>query len=162
MHTLYKLGCDQLAEADYERYEVSSFAREGRQCAHNLAYWEGADYLGLGPSAHSFMGGQRFANAASITEYMAALESGRRPRMTDESGAAERAAEAIMLGLRTSGGISREQFAARFDSRLEEYLDSKQYHVLIESGHLIPEKGRLRLSDEGICLADEITARLLK
>ncbi len=162
MHTLYKLGCDQMAEAEYERYEVSSFAREGCECIHNLAYWEGADYLGLGPSAHSFIGGRRFANAAGIAEYIDALESGRRPWTIDESGAKERAAEAIMLGLRISRGISRERFAARFDRRLEEYLDSNQYHILIESGHLIPERGRLRLSDEGIFLADEITARLLK
>ncbi|MDH4158185.1 MAG: radical SAM family heme chaperone HemW, partial [candidate division Zixibacteria bacterium] len=122
MHTLYKLGCDQMAEADYERYEVSSFAREGRQCIHNLAYWEGADYLGLGPSAHSFMGSRRSANVTGIFDYISALETGRRPRTTDESGAKERAVEAIMLGLRTSRGISRERFAERFDSRLEEYL----------------------------------------
>ncbi|RME24566.1 MAG: coproporphyrinogen III oxidase, partial [Candidatus Zixiibacteriota bacterium] len=159
---LYRGGCERLMEAGYDRYEVSSFARKGYECRHNLGYWEGADYLGLGPSAHSFMHGRRFANTADVQAYIKALLSARRPLVVDESGFESRMTEAIMLGLRTARGIDRERFRQRFGIPVEERLVREQYHILVESGHLLPDKGRLRLSDEGLLMADEITRRLIK
>jgi len=159
---LYKGGCDQMAEAGYERYEVSSFARPGFECRHNIGYWDGSDYLGLGPSAHSFMQGRRYANHSDLQGYIKALEAGELPQIEDDTGDEARVTEAIMLGLRTSWGINRERFNERFGVPLENRLNRKQYDLLIGSGHLIPDKGSLRLSDDGLCLADEITQRLLK
>ena len=160
-HGLYRGGAERLAEAGYVRYEVSSFARPGYECRHNIGYWEGADYLGLGPSAHSFMHGRRFANTADVREYARTLLSGRRPLVVDESGFESRMTEAIMLGLRTAQGIDRAAFQRRFGVPVEERLVREEYHILVESGYLLPEKGRLRLSDEGLLLADEITRRLV-
>ncbi len=159
---MYRGGCQRLTEAGYVRYEVSSFAKPGFECRHNLNYWHGGDYLGLGPSAHSFVNGQRFMNRASLSEYLGRLRESALPRTVDESGREERMTEAIMLGLRTASGISREMFSQRFGIPLEACLDRKQYEMLVRSGHLIPEKGSLRLSDDGIVLADEITRRLIK
>ena len=162
MFALYKGGVERLAEAGYNRYEVSSFAKEGKECRHNLGYWEGKDYLGLGPSAHSYMHGRRFSNSADVLKYSKTLLSGQRPIVPDESGHESRMNEAIMLGLRTSKGIDRRHFAERFGVAVEERLVRKQYDVFVESGHLIPDKGWLRLSDDGILQAEEITSRLIK
>lgn len=159
---LYQGGYNRLIEAGYKRYEVSSFARPGYECRHNLGYWEGKDYIGMGPSAHSFVERERFCNVSDLGEYIDTLQKGELPTTVDESGQEERMAEAIMLGLRTSRGISRAEFSERFGVPLEQKLDRQQYNMLIRSGHLIPDRGKLRLSDDGILLVDEITQRLVK
>ena len=159
---MYRGGVEKFTEAGYHRYEVSSLSKQGFECRHNLGYWEGRDYLGLGPSAHSFMNGKRFANSANLTEYISALTAGNRPVVNDDSGVQDRMVEAIMLGLRMAKGIDRHQFAARFGRSLESQLDSQNYELLCNSGHVVEEEGVVRLSEEGILLADEITRRLIK
>lgn len=158
---MYRGGCEKMAEAGYERYEVSSFAKPGHECRHNIAYWEGADYLGLGPSAHSFINGRRFANVASDREYISRLSKGERPIVVDESGVEERMTEAIFLGLRMARGVDRKKFFDRFGVAVEERLNRAAYDMFVESGHIIPDRGKIKLSDEGFFVADEITRRLL-
>jgi oxygen-independent coproporphyrinogen-3 oxidase len=131
-------------------------------CRHNLNYWTGGDYLGLGPSAHSFINGRRFSNVANLYEYMEVLEKGHRPTIDDRSGKKERIFEAIMLGLRTAQGIDRAQFEKRFSRPLSDVIDTRQCELFLNSGHLIDDDDYLRLSDEALILADEITRRLTK
>lgn len=159
---LYKGGCRQLIDSGYKRYEVSSFAKDGFECRHNMGYWEGGDYIGLGPSAHSFIQGQRYANIADINIYMQRLKQKQRPLVKERLSHDDRMLEAIMLGLRTARGIDRHQFASRFGVALDKKLDKEQYKIFLESGHLVSDSDSLRLSDEGIYLADEITRRLIK
>ncbi len=161
MLALYRGGVERLAEAGYERYEVSSFARPGFECRHNVNYWEGGDYLGLGPAAHSFVDNRRLFNVSNLVEWMESVSRGELAVQEDTSGSEQRITEAIMLGLRTSRGINREVFARRFGCALEECLDTEQYNLLVESGHVIPDRGYVRLSDDGLLVADEITRRLL-
>ncbi len=158
---LYRGSCQQLADAGYRRYEVSSFALDGYECRHNLRYWQGRDYIGLGPSAHSIIGDHHTAVVADVNEYIASLGRGIRP--LDESVADQdaRIVEAIALGLRTAAGIDRAHFASRFGVPIEQRLNRSQYDLLVSSGHLVPDRGKLRLSEEGIDMADEITSRLL-
>ena len=158
---MYRGGVEQMKEAGYRRYEVSSFAKPGYECRHNIRYWEGGDYLGLGPSAHSFINGRRFANVASDREYISTLQKNERPIIVDESGVEERAVEAIMLGLRMERGIDRKKFEERFGVTVESKFDKRAYDAFVESGHIIPDRGKIRLSDEGFFVADEITKRLL-
>lgn len=158
---MYQAGVERFCSAGYHRYEVSSFALPGHECRHNLGYWEGKDYLGLGPSAHSFMLGQRFANSADLDFYISELASGRRPMIADSSDTDHRMTESILLGLRTSVGINRAEFARRFGVALESRLDNTQLELFAASGHLIPERHALRLSESGMALADEITRRLI-
>jgi len=162
VHALYQAGYEHFKENGYERYEVCSFAKPGHECRHNLDYWTGGDYLGLGPSAHSFIGGRRFSNVANVYEYVESLEKGRRPTREDRSGPRERMFEAIMLGFRTARGIDRVQFEKRFGRPLSDAIDSRQYELLLNSGHLIDAGDYLRLSDDALILADEITRRLTK
>jgi oxygen-independent coproporphyrinogen-3 oxidase len=158
---LYRGGSEKFAESGYERYEVSSFAREGFECRHNIGYWTGKEYLGLGPAAHSFVAGERFFNPSHLGKYLSSLEAGQLPLERDESGPEERIVEAIMLGLRMSKGIDRRLFERRFGSSLETHLDMQQVKILTDSGHVIDDGGFLRLSDEGVYVTDEITRKLL-
>jgi oxygen-independent coproporphyrinogen-3 oxidase len=162
VHALYKAGYEHLSEAGYERYEVCSFARPGHECRHNLNYWIGGDYLGLGPSAHSFLNDRRYSVAPSLAEYLEALERDRRPLIEDRSGIDERMAEAIMLGLRTARGIDLARFEERFGRPLSEALDPDQFEMLLQAGHLLHEDDRLFLDVDSMLLADEIARRLLK
>ncbi len=66
---------DRLTAAGYEQYEISNHARPGRECLHNLAYWQAADYVGLGPSAFSTVGDQRWKNVSSTENYVSKIEN---------------------------------------------------------------------------------------
>lgn len=102
----FLLAHERLGAAGYEHYEVSNFARPGRRAVHNSAYWTGAPYLGLGPSAHGYDGRVRRWNTAAYTEWDRAVTAGEDPLdgaevLTD----ANRHAERVYLGLRTSDGL---------------------------------------------------------
>jgi oxygen-independent coproporphyrinogen-3 oxidase len=159
---LYQAGYERLTEAGWERYEVCSFARPGHECRHNLNYWTGGEYIGLGPSAHSFLDNRRYFNRPSLSEYLEALKDRRRPQEEDESGEQERMVEALMLGLRLAEGVNLAKFSQRFDRDIGDLINPEQYELLIESGHLIWDEEYLRLSDDALILADEITLRLVR
>lgn len=159
---MYRGGTTRLQDAGYARYEVCSFAKPGFEGRHNSDHWDGMDYLGLGPSAHSFMRKEQAANPSSLSDYVDILAEGRLPAMVDDSNSTERMTEAIMLGLRTTQGISRSRFSRRFGVPVEDRLDREQYELLLESGHLVSGRNRLRLSEEGISLAGQIAHRLLR
>lgn len=164
-----------LAAAGYVHYETSSFARPGRESRHNRRYWQGGDYLGLGPAAHSFWRGRRWANVASLERWLAGVEAGRLEREVDEDlnaglerggdggegepSAAEpsaaRYAEVLYLGLRSDAGLERGEL--RGDAgRLERFTAD-----LVEAGLARRSGDRLILTDAGHLVLDEIIARLL-
>jgi oxygen-independent coproporphyrinogen-3 oxidase len=102
----FLLAHERLTAAGYEHYEVSSYARPGHRAIHNAAYWSGAPYLGLGPSAHGFDGRNRRWNTAAYAEWSAQVEQGIDPLGgAEEIGADERLAEEVYLGLRTTDGL---------------------------------------------------------
>ena len=97
---------DALAAAGFEHYEVSNFARPGRRARHNSAYWSGAPYLGLGPSAHGFDGQTRRWNEPAYARWLPQVAGGRDPVVgCDPIDADARATEAVYLGLRTTDGL---------------------------------------------------------
>ncbi len=159
---MYKSGCEKFKDAGYVRYEICSFAKPYHECRHNISYWDGSDYLGLGPSAHSFIGGVRFYNSSSLKEYFSSLEKRELPREIDESGIEERISEAILLGLRTEWGVNKKKFFKRFEKDVFDYLDEVQVDRLQQSGHLIVDDEKLKLTDEGFFVIDEVTRLLVK
>lgn len=159
---MYKSGCEKFKKAGYVRYEICSFAKPYHECRHNISYWDGSDYLGLGPSAHSFIDGVRFYNCSSLKDYFESLEKRELPREIDESGIEERISEAIMLGLRTEWGVNIKKFFKRFGSDLFDYLDEGQVEILQQSGHLLVDDEKIKLTDEGFFVIDEVTKRLVK
>lgn len=153
----YLWAVEALVPAGYAHYETSSFARPGRESAHNSRYWTGGNYLGLGPGAHSFWNGRRWANVASLEHYQRGVEGGRLVRELDEvPDGLSRYAETLYLGLRSSHGLARRELSgepghvARFTAELE------------RSGLARESQGRLLLTGEGHLVLDEIVARLLR
>jgi oxygen-independent coproporphyrinogen-3 oxidase len=136
-----------LAEAGIAPYEISNFAKAGRESRHNLAYWRGADYLGLGPSACSTIGGERWRNVANTPAYIERVDRGESVReereILDE---ATRSRERIMFGLRMREGVRRAEFAGA-DAELGR---------LAKDGLAFEEAGRVFLTPRGQLVADSV------
>ncbi len=147
----YMTACTALESAGYAHYEISNFARGGHECVHNLVYWRGAEYLGLGPGAHSMVGGERYHNAPSLDAYLG--QSGEFPRalrVEDPRDDGERNLEALMLGLRTSDGVAIASIPGG-----SEALDG-----FVRDGLARRDRTRMRLTDHGYLLLNEIVHRL--
>jgi oxygen-independent coproporphyrinogen-3 oxidase len=148
----FERGVELLSAAGYGQYEISNYSRPGRECRHNLAYWEGADYLGLGPSAWSTIGERRWQNVPDTAAYVRAMQTGVRPLRNEEIlPAATREAEKIAFGLRMNAGLDPARLAARHDL----------VTGLREEGLLEDHGPRVRLTPRGRLLADEIAAELM-
>jgi oxygen-independent coproporphyrinogen-3 oxidase len=138
----------------FEHYEISNFARPGRRARHNLAYWKNADYLGLGPSAHSHSGGRRWKNVSSLHKYAEILDNDRLPiEWTEELTAEQKGLEAWMLALRLDEGFPAEW--------LQTPLQRGRSERFLAEGLLEPVgTGRLRLTPRGFALSDQVIAAL--
>ena len=144
---LFDLTLDRLEAAGYEGYEISNHARPGRECLHNLAYWQGADYLGLGPSAFSTCGPSRWQNVADSQEYAARIFSGQSAvGFREELDAATRLSERIAFGLRTNRGVPIPLLDP-WQAVVDEYLSE---------GFFIREGGCIRLTRKGKLVADTL------
>ena len=100
---------DRLAAGGYPQYEISNYAAAGNECLHNLAYWEGADYLGLGPSAFSTAGDRRWQNVPDTASYIARIGAcGTAESFTETLPPETRRGERIAFGLRTRFGVAPE------------------------------------------------------
>jgi oxygen-independent coproporphyrinogen-3 oxidase len=128
-------------------YEISNFARAGFESRHNLAYWRGADYLGLGPSACSTIGATRWRNVPDTKAYGERIARGESVREEKETlDTATRSRERIMFGLRMREGVALEEFGGA-TSPLEE---------LAANGLAFEEAGRVRLTSRGQLVADSV------
>ena len=152
----------ELSNHGYFRYEISSYALPGYECRHNLRYWDGGDFLGLGPAAHSFIGDNRFANVSDLKTYLERLARKERPLVFDTGSREARIYETIMLALRTARGLERKYFRHRFGVSVEQVLDDRSFRAMVESGLIDPEGDRIKLTEHGFPLADEIIRRLVK
>lgn len=150
---LFEFTADFLLAAGYPPYEISNFARPGRECAHNLAYWRGADYLGLGPSAFTTVGERRWSNVRDTAEYNARIARGERAEDFAEAiSPATRRAESIAFGLRTRDGIPAEWLAGQEAAVAE--------HTAL--GLMTPQPGeRLALTARGRLLADMVAGAFI-
>jgi oxygen-independent coproporphyrinogen-3 oxidase len=148
---MYLLCHDVLSDAGYEHYEISNFALPGFRCRHNEGYWTGAAYLGLGPSAHSFIAGRRSWNVSDVWAYIDVLSQGRFPGAGEEIlDDGQRMLERLALGLRTQEGVAVSSLNGKQDFMAD----------LADAGLAILRNGRLRLTARGFLLADEVAARL--
>jgi oxygen-independent coproporphyrinogen-3 oxidase len=164
---MYERTMEWLAACGYEQYEVSNYALPGFRCRHNCAYWSHADYLGFGPSAHSFWKpneprrGRRWWNVSDLPAYTEMLSRGVLPLASEEDlGPREFAQERILLGLR-SGGLDLGRLAADLGYDLPHRQDSVIRWV-VEEGFAVREGHALRLTPKGYVLCDEISSRLAR
>jgi oxygen-independent coproporphyrinogen-3 oxidase len=148
------------AEAGFEHYEVSNYARPGHRSRHNQRYWRWEEYLAAGPGACGFLGAVRYGNVKPVERYAALVEAGQLPVASHEVLTPRQAlAERLMLGLRTRDGVPTERLTERCAlerGRLPEVLDAWR-----ERGLLTEHAGRARLTEAGFLLSDALFTELL-
>src|SRR5262249_43757563 len=110
---LYEEAADRIEKHGFEHYEISNFARPGFRSRHNLKYWTNQEYLGFGPSAHSYMGESRWENGRDLRTYLATGGIGV-ARVVDDPSRAKRAFEALVSGLRLAEGVDLGGLRARY------------------------------------------------
>ena len=133
---MFESGIETLAAAGYRHYEISNFAKPGRECAHNIAYWEGKDYIGLGPSAVSTVGLRRWTSGGG--------EEPLTPQV--------RQAERVAFGLRMIEGVPAELVRGRWDAEVA---------GLLRESLVCWNDGRLRLTHRGLLFADAVASEFV-
>jgi oxygen-independent coproporphyrinogen-3 oxidase len=145
----FAMTMDFLSDHGFAQYEISNYTRPGRECLHNLAYWYGKDYLGLGPSAFSTIGRRRWQNIADTQSYIARIGLQDSIRTFEEHlEETTREAERIVFGLRTRNGVLRSKIV----QQQSELAD------LEKAGYLEAAGDYVRLTRAGRLVADEIGA----
>lgn len=158
---MYMEGAELLESAGYIHYEISNFSRMGFQCRHNVGYWEGRDYLGLGPSATSTLSGRRWSNSPSTLEWTAAVKSGAPDAEAEELGIGTRVLELMMLRLRTARGL---RVKAYHELTGRDFLhDHKKLIQALHNRSLIRiRNGYLRFTRSGMLVSNSILGKLFE
>lgn len=162
---LYEITIETLCASGYQQYEVSNFALQGFECRHNINYWNHANYLGFGPSAHSFWKdstttGKRWWNARSVQRYCETLMREESPVAGSEIIDRQKFFhEEIFLGLR-SGGLNTAKLEQLFGAAI---FDSKKnlLHAIMQEGLARQRNGLITLTPKGYALCDEISGTLI-
>jgi oxygen-independent coproporphyrinogen III oxidase len=155
---LYESTIGYLAEKGFNQYEVSNFAKDGYECVHNLAYWRYRDYLGLGPSSHSFMNGKRWWNYKSLKRYILEINKNSLAESSSEIPTDyQKIEEYTMLALR-SNGINLKETEDKFGP--EWYTHNKNFIAALETdGFIRKENHLIKLTSKGYPICDEIIAK---
>ena len=167
-YSMFRRGRSYLKEHGYSHYEISNFAKEGKESKHNYKYWKCEEYIGVGVSAHSYYGGKRYARITDVDRYIYYLCGEETPNLTDiivassveEITPAVLEVEYVMLGLRTHRGVVKAEykkkfgidFDAKYTERIREYADA---------GFIINTEKKCRLSAEGMYVSNRILADIL-
>jgi len=158
---MYLAAVDYLDRQGYVQYEISNFAKPGRESRHNLRYWLLRPYAGFGPGAHSDFGDVRYAWVRSLADYCRGIREGgdilsESERIDDR----DRDLEYLMLGLRTVRGVEKREFENRF--RLPFAPMEKVLERFAQSGHALCTGGRWHLTPEGFLLSNAIILEVLE
>ena len=168
----YEWTRERLARAGYVQYEISNWAKPGRECRHNLVYWRAEPYLGLGAGAHSFFVGRRMANVDAPNRYVDAVNESWDERQSTGRGELRQIAggetpdevtlraDAMILGLRLMRGVDLAEFAARFGISADDAFGPA---IAKHEGYGLLERveGRLRLTERGLLLSNEVFVDIL-
>jgi oxygen-independent coproporphyrinogen-3 oxidase len=157
---MYDILVKMLADADFEHYEISNFAKRGYYSRHNSNYWNLTPYLGLGASAHSFDGSIRRYNPSSIQKYTSNISESGIAYEEEQETLYEQFNEYIMINLRTMWGVNTQKVKTIFGEELRNHL-IKYSRRFIESGDLKEKENTIVLSEKGIMLSDYIIRTLM-
>jgi oxygen-independent coproporphyrinogen-3 oxidase len=148
-----------LQEAGYEHYEISNFAKPGFRSRHNTSYWQGKQYLGLGPSAHSFNGTARQWNIANNALYVQSLAKNMVTFEEEKLDAVQQLNEYIMISLRTTEGIDLGRLERQFGQKAHSAVMTSLQPYLLRNQCIVSEE-HIILTQEGKLFADGIAAAL--
>lgn len=152
----YLQAVDALAALGYQQYEISNFARGGAVARHNLKYWNGEEYLGIGPSAHSFADGRRFFFPRDLEGFLAADDPF---RLTVDDGAGGGAEEYVMLRARLTDGVRWDTLAKRYPAFNVEEL--RRRARALPPRLIVCDDGGFHLTTDGFLLSNSILSNLL-
>ncbi|VAX30919.1 Hypothetical radical SAM family enzyme in heat shock gene cluster, similarity with CPO of BS HemN-type [hydrothermal vent metagenome] len=152
----YKKSIQTLTEAGYQHYEISNFCKSGKECQHNLIYWNNGDTLGLGAGASSFLGGIRFKNYNLPARYIREIEATNTAvEFREQLKPSQAMGETLMLGLRLREGMNIRPFEERFQTSFHETYD-QVISSLTEKNLITLNNNRIALSAKGLFLADTV------
>ncbi|HUA33924.1 MAG TPA: radical SAM family heme chaperone HemW [Candidatus Binataceae bacterium] len=162
---MYEAVRSELPRRGYAMYEISNYARPGREAQHNLTYWHAETYLGIGAGAHSFArdgaGGRRWWNAKLPARYIGDIsDSGSAEGGSEFVDTRTAESEFVFLNLRLREGFALGAFASRFGRSFEDAFGT-QSDKLLDGGLLINDRGQLYLTDRGLELADSVFAEFI-
>lgn len=153
---MYRQCVEQLQQHGYHRYEISNFAKEGRESRHNLRYWLGKDYLGFGVAAYSCFEGERFGYSRDLSAFLQGADiTEERERLTET----DRYNEYVMLRMRLAQGIDAEEFRHRFGASPEERLPHLREWV--DGGLLRWDGSSLSFTDRGFFVSNAVLSEWL-
>jgi oxygen-independent coproporphyrinogen-3 oxidase len=159
---LYWRTVGALRKIGLERYEISNFARPGRESRHNAKYWDDVPFRGFGMAAHSYLDGRRFWNQPTFVGYCQSVEAEPPGPVAGERvlSPRERVAEALFTGLRRRQGVELTAFRARYGvDALMEY--GPALADPIDAGLVETAGERLRLTDRGVLVSNEVFQALV-
>jgi len=153
--------CGLLNDAGYGQYEISNFAKPGKESLHNINYWKGGNYLGLGVSAHSHVDGRRYWNVGRLKDYMDKVESEGNAKGGEEVLSPEmRLSEALLFGLRMNEGVDVGACEQRFECCLNEEQRQK-IEQFKDQGWLEQQGNMLKATASGRLVLDELAGYLV-
>ena len=159
---MYHTAVQILAEEDYHQYEISNFAKEGKESRHNRIYWQDEGYLGFGLGAHSYWEGKRFHNPYDLHTYMEQAENGNvSMEDVEELSLPDQYSEFMFMGLRLTEGIEKKRFAQRFGVDMEDVYGA-EIEKCKEEGLLEEKDGWLCLTERGLDLSNQVFMEFLK
>ncbi len=142
------------------QYEVSNFAKKGFECRHNLSYWKGCSYIGLGASACGFYMNNRYQNYDDVRKYMTSIEERKQPLLYEETIDIEKEKlEYVFLRLRTTEGIILNDFLKRYDFDFEE-CNRDYIRMLLDKEYAVLDEDRFSLTPRGFLIMDTIISEL--
>lgn len=157
---MYLYTVEALERYGYRQYEISNFARRGYESKHNLKYWMDQEYLGFGAAAHSFMANRRFSCVRDLKAYAENIMSGQSViDSSDDITDFERASEYLMLGLRTTYGISEEEYYKIFPLKFE--MAKALMEKYVEQGWMNHNDDRWSFTPQGFLLSNVLIGEIL-
>ncbi len=155
---LYLTACEALDRLGYRQYEISNFSAPGRESRHNLKYWTGQDYLGLGPAAHSYIGGHRFYYPRDLAGFLAGNPPETENPGPDAVGEGTRE-EFLMLRLRLTEGATESAFQEAFGETLP--MVWRRRAASLPPHLIVSDEAGIRLTREGFLLSNAVIGHLL-
>lgn len=158
---MYHLAKKILEENGFNQYEISNYAKEGKECRHNLAYWNMDNWIGVGSAAASYINGKRIKNISSVEEYINSInEKGEAVEEIINNSKNDNMEEFMFMGLRKINGIDENEFKKRFSMNINDVY-GEILNKYIDEGLLIRDSGRIFLSEKGIEIPNIIMADFL-
>ena len=165
----YEMTNQITSNAGFDLYEISNYAKKGFECEHNLVYWQGGDYLGIGAGAHSrvyFDGAKERSAMTMLHEPMAWLkkaeEEGAGIQKIESVASKELLEELILTGLRIKEGLSDQLFLNHFDKKIADIFDFEKLRKLENLGLISISEGNIKITAESRMLTNSIIAKVLE